>query len=107
STTIEDTTDRDTTAVTYTLPTSSFPLPLLLPSTCCREGIPEADMPLQKKARFTTPTGGYEVGESFVAAAARQIMPALTVDNSRRAEEREAIFLHLIYHLCAGGCSLP
>nr|GEY68966.1 putative reverse transcriptase domain-containing protein [Tanacetum cinerariifolium] len=42
------------------LPTSSLPLSLLLPSTSCREGIPEADMPLQKKARFTTPTGRYE-----------------------------------------------
>nr|GEU88615.1 retrovirus-related Pol polyprotein from transposon TNT 1-94 [Tanacetum cinerariifolium] len=28
------------------LPTLSLPLPLLLPSTSCREGIPEADMPL-------------------------------------------------------------
>nr|GEV04038.1 putative reverse transcriptase domain-containing protein [Tanacetum cinerariifolium] len=70
------------------LPTSSFPLPLLLPFTSCREGILEADMPLRKNARFTTPTGGYEVGESSVAAAARQIRPALTVDNSRRAEDR-------------------
>nr|GEZ91732.1 putative reverse transcriptase domain-containing protein [Tanacetum cinerariifolium] len=70
------------------LPTSSFPLPLLLPSTSCREGIPEADMPLQKKPRFTTPTGGYEVGESFVDVAARQIRPALTVDDNRRAEDR-------------------
>nr|GFA33450.1 hypothetical protein [Tanacetum cinerariifolium] len=70
------------------LPTSSFPLPLLLLSTSCREGIPEADMPLQKKARFTTPTSGYEVGESSVAAAARQISPALTVDNSHRSEDR-------------------
>nr|GFB38125.1 hypothetical protein [Tanacetum cinerariifolium] len=69
------------------LPTSSFPLPLLPPSTSCREGIPEADMPLQKRARFTTPTGGYEVGESS-AAAARQIRPALTVDDSCRAEDR-------------------
>nr|GFD63994.1 hypothetical protein [Tanacetum cinerariifolium] len=51
------------------------PLSLLLPSTSCRECIPEADMSLQKKARFTTPTGGYEVGESS-AAAARQIRPA-------------------------------
>nr|GEY60778.1 hypothetical protein [Tanacetum cinerariifolium] len=58
------------------LPTSSLPLPLLLPFTSCREGIPEADMPLQKRARFTTPTGGYEVGESSAAAAARQIRPA-------------------------------
>nr|GEW98870.1 hypothetical protein [Tanacetum cinerariifolium] len=68
--------------------TSSFPLPLLLPSTSCREGIPEADMPLRKRTRFTTPTGGYEVGESSIAAAARQIRHALTVDDSRRAEDR-------------------
>nr|GEY22057.1 putative reverse transcriptase domain-containing protein [Tanacetum cinerariifolium] len=61
------------------LPTSSLPLPLLLSSTSCREGIPEADMPLQKRARFITPTGGYEVGESS-AAAARHIRLALTKD---------------------------
>nr|GFA31170.1 putative reverse transcriptase domain-containing protein [Tanacetum cinerariifolium] len=54
----------------------------------CREGIPEADVPLQKRARFTTPTGGYKVGENSVAAAARQIRPALTVDDSCRAEDR-------------------
>nr|GEV79031.1 hypothetical protein [Tanacetum cinerariifolium] len=70
------------------LPTSSFPLPLLLPSTSYREGIPEADMPLRKRARFTTPTGGYEVGESSIVATARQIRPALTVNDSRRAEHR-------------------
>nr|GEY12866.1 hypothetical protein [Tanacetum cinerariifolium] len=70
------------------LPTSSFPLPLLLPSTSCREGIPEVDMPLWKKARFTTPTGGYKVGEGSVVAAARQIWPALTVDDSHRAEDK-------------------
>nr|GFD60765.1 hypothetical protein [Tanacetum cinerariifolium] len=64
------------------LPTSSLPLPLLLPSTSYREGIPEADMPLQKRASFSTPTGGYKVGESS-AAAARKIRPALTVDDSR------------------------
>nr|GFB96874.1 hypothetical protein [Tanacetum cinerariifolium] len=33
------------------------------------DGIPKEDMPLQKRARFTTPTSGYEVGESFAAAA--------------------------------------
>nr|GEZ82585.1 hypothetical protein [Tanacetum cinerariifolium] len=70
------------------LPTSSFPLPLLLPSTSCREGILEADIPLQKRTRFTTSTGGYEVGESSVVAAARQIRPALIIDDSRRAEDR-------------------
>nr|GEZ88425.1 hypothetical protein [Tanacetum cinerariifolium] len=42
------------------LPTSSFSLHFLLPSTSCREGTPEVDMLLQKKARFTTLTGGYE-----------------------------------------------
>nr|GEU55321.1 hypothetical protein [Tanacetum cinerariifolium] len=69
------------------LPTSSLPLPLLPLSTSCREGIPEADMPLQKRARFPSLTSGYELGESS-AAAARQIRPALTVDDSRRAEDR-------------------
>nr|GEU30859.1 putative reverse transcriptase domain-containing protein [Tanacetum cinerariifolium] len=53
------------------LPTTSFSLPLLLPSTSGSESIPEANMPLQKRACFTTPTSGYEVGESFITAAAR------------------------------------
>nr|GFA84983.1 hypothetical protein [Tanacetum cinerariifolium] len=70
------------------LPTTSFPLPLLLLSTSGSESIPEANMPLRKRTRFTTPTGGYEVGESSVATAARQIRPALTVDDNRRAEDR-------------------
>nr|GEW96658.1 putative reverse transcriptase domain-containing protein [Tanacetum cinerariifolium] len=70
------------------LPTSSFPLPLSLPSTSGSESIPEADIPLWKRARFTTPTGGYEVGESFVVAAARQIRPALTIADRRRADDR-------------------
>nr|GEV21570.1 putative reverse transcriptase domain-containing protein [Tanacetum cinerariifolium] len=39
-------------------------------------------------ARFTTLTGGYKVGESSVVAVARQIRPALTVDDSRRADDR-------------------
>nr|GFA91612.1 putative reverse transcriptase domain-containing protein [Tanacetum cinerariifolium] len=56
-----------------------FPLPLSLPSTSGSESIPEADIPLRKRDRFTTPTGGYEVGKSSVAAAARQIRPALTI----------------------------
>nr|GEW76306.1 hypothetical protein [Tanacetum cinerariifolium] len=70
------------------LPTTTFQLPLLLPSTSGSESILEADMPLQKRARFTTPTGGYEVDESSIAAAARQIRPALTIADSRRAEDR-------------------
>nr|GEY80125.1 hypothetical protein [Tanacetum cinerariifolium] len=40
------------------------------------------------RARFTAPTGGYEMGESSVVAAARQIRPALTIDDSHRAEDR-------------------
>nr|GEV34027.1 hypothetical protein [Tanacetum cinerariifolium] len=43
------------------LPTSSFPLPSSLPSTSGCESIPEADIPLRKRACFTTPTGGYEI----------------------------------------------
>ncbi|GKB76505.1 putative reverse transcriptase domain-containing protein [Tanacetum coccineum] len=34
--------------------------------------LPEADMPLRKRARFTAPTGRFEVGESLSGAAARQ-----------------------------------
>nr|GEZ06086.1 putative reverse transcriptase domain-containing protein [Tanacetum cinerariifolium] len=70
------------------LPTSSFPLHLLLPCTSGSESTPEADMPLRKRARLTASTGGYEVGESSVVAAARRIRPALTVADSRRAEDR-------------------
>nr|GEY44417.1 hypothetical protein [Tanacetum cinerariifolium] len=64
------------------LPTSSFPLPLSLPSTSGSESIPEADIPLRKRARFTTPTGGYKVGGSSVATAAMKIRPALTIADS-------------------------
>nr|GFB69143.1 hypothetical protein [Tanacetum cinerariifolium] len=41
---------------------------------------------LEKIARFTTPTSRYEIGESSVAAAARQIRPTLTIAESRRAD---------------------
>nr|GEW55200.1 putative reverse transcriptase domain-containing protein [Tanacetum cinerariifolium] len=70
------------------LPTLSFPLSSSLPSTSGSESIPEADIPLRKRARFTTPTGGYKVGESSVVAAARQIRPALTIADRRRADDR-------------------
>nr|GEZ25085.1 hypothetical protein [Tanacetum cinerariifolium] len=70
------------------LPTSSFPLPLSLPSTSGSKSIPEADIPLRKRTRFTTPTGGYEMGKSSVAAAARQIRPALTIADRLRANDR-------------------
>nr|GFD34621.1 hypothetical protein [Tanacetum cinerariifolium] len=51
------------------------------------ESIPEADILLQKRARFTTPTSRYKIGESsVVAAAARQIRPTLTIAESRRAD---------------------
>nr|GEY52646.1 putative reverse transcriptase domain-containing protein [Tanacetum cinerariifolium] len=52
------------------------------------ESIPEADMALRKRTRFTNPTGGYEVDESSVATAARHIRPTLTIDDNRRAEDR-------------------
>nr|GFD33886.1 hypothetical protein [Tanacetum cinerariifolium] len=53
------------------------------------ESIPEANIPLRKRARFTTPTGGYKRGESSVAAtAARQIRPTLTIAKIRRADDR-------------------
>nr|GFB23998.1 hypothetical protein [Tanacetum cinerariifolium] len=68
------------------LPTSSFPLPSSIPSSSGSESIPEADIPLQKRARFTTTTSRYEIGESSVATAARQIRSTLTIAESRRAD---------------------
>ncbi|GJS06008.1 ribonuclease H-like domain-containing protein [Tanacetum coccineum] len=59
--------------------------PLLLPSTSHRNDLPEADMPLRKRARFTTPTGRFEVGESSsAAAAARQIASTTAEGLSQR-----------------------
>nr|GFC18778.1 hypothetical protein [Tanacetum cinerariifolium] len=70
------------------LPTSSFPLPSSIPSTSGSERIPEADIPLRKRARLTTPTSRYEIGESSVAVVARQIRPTLTIAESRRADDK-------------------
>nr|GFD56840.1 hypothetical protein [Tanacetum cinerariifolium] len=42
----------------------------------------------RRELALLLPTGGYEVGESFVAAAARQIRPALTIADRRRADDR-------------------
>nr|GFC43168.1 hypothetical protein [Tanacetum cinerariifolium] len=53
------------------------------------ESIPEADIPLRKRARFTTPTSRYEIGESsVVAAAAKQIRPTLTIADQGRADDK-------------------
>nr|GFA53198.1 hypothetical protein [Tanacetum cinerariifolium] len=68
------------------LPAEEQPLPAAVSPTA-DESIPEADIPLRKRARFTTPTGGYEVDESSVAAA-RQIRPALTIADRRKADDR-------------------
>nr|GEY74079.1 hypothetical protein [Tanacetum cinerariifolium] len=71
------------------LPTSSFLLPLSIPSTSGSESIPKADIPLRKRARFTTPTSRYEIGKSSVAAAAaRQIRHTLTIADKRRADDK-------------------
>ncbi|GKE61708.1 hypothetical protein Tco_1512075 [Tanacetum coccineum] len=60
-----------------TLPSTHHPSeipspPLLLPSNTHRDDLPEVDMPLRKRTRFTAPTGRFEVGESSSAAATRQ-----------------------------------
>nr|GEW28150.1 hypothetical protein [Tanacetum cinerariifolium] len=73
------------------LPTSSFLLPSSIPSTSGSESIPEADIPLQKRVRFTTPTSRYEIGESgssIAATAARQIRPTLTIADKSRADDK-------------------
>nr|GEV59029.1 putative reverse transcriptase domain-containing protein [Tanacetum cinerariifolium] len=96
------------------LPVSSLPLPLssplttsptdtraplgyravgirmraLLSSTSRRTNIPEADMPPRKRACLTTPTLGFEIGESFAAGAARQ--PGPTESDLRRCRVEQA-----------------
>ncbi|GJR75997.1 hypothetical protein Tco_0088362 [Tanacetum coccineum] len=51
--------------------------PLPAPSTSRRADIPEADTPPRKRLLLTTPRPGCEVGESSVAAAARQPGPTM------------------------------
>nr|GEX05605.1 hypothetical protein [Tanacetum cinerariifolium] len=71
------------------LPTLPFPLPSSIPSTSGSESIPEVDIPLWKRARFTTPTSRYEIGESFITAtAARQIRPTPTIADKSRADDK-------------------
>nr|GEZ92812.1 reverse transcriptase domain-containing protein [Tanacetum cinerariifolium] len=40
------------------------------------------------RARFTTPTSRYEIGESSVVASARQIRPTLTIADKHRANDK-------------------
>ncbi|GKG56760.1 hypothetical protein Tco_0582111, partial [Tanacetum coccineum] len=51
-------------------------------------GIPEVEMSPRKKACFTTPASGFDVGESSAATAARQPGPTLEAD-LRRDRVRE------------------
>ncbi|GKF85826.1 hypothetical protein Tco_0253653 [Tanacetum coccineum] len=45
--------------------------PLLLPSTTHRDDLPKADMPLRNRARFTTPTGRFEVRDNASIRASK------------------------------------
>ncbi|GJV39997.1 putative reverse transcriptase domain-containing protein [Tanacetum coccineum] len=51
--------------------------PLLLPLPTRKDIIPEANMPLRKRARFTAPTHMFEIGESSATTAARRPVPTL------------------------------
>ncbi|GJZ93130.1 hypothetical protein Tco_0665195 [Tanacetum coccineum] len=62
------------------LPLPAPSSPLLLPATDCREDVPEADVPPQKRLCLTALTSRFEVGESSAAAAARQ--PELDVTHA-------------------------
>nr|GFB30319.1 hypothetical protein [Tanacetum cinerariifolium] len=70
-------------------PTSSFPLPSSIPSTSGSESIPEADIPLQKRARFTTPTSRYEIGESRVRRERRYFRTLATTYAQEVAHSRD------------------
>nr|GFA48816.1 hypothetical protein [Tanacetum cinerariifolium]GFA49206.1 hypothetical protein [Tanacetum cinerariifolium] len=60
----------------------------LLPSISHRTDIPEADMPPRKRTCLTTPTLGFEAGESSAASAARQ--PGPTESDLRRCRVEQA-----------------
>ncbi|GJW21123.1 hypothetical protein Tco_0031745 [Tanacetum coccineum] len=73
---------RATTPSTYhlLLPSGtppSLPIPLPAPSTSRRADIPEADTSPRKRLLLTTPRPSCEVGESSVAATARQPRPTM------------------------------
>nr|GEV35771.1 hypothetical protein [Tanacetum cinerariifolium] len=54
------------------LPQPKIPSPPLPPSPTHRDTIPEADMPLRKRARLSFSSPRFEIRESLAAAAARQ-----------------------------------
>ncbi|GJY53652.1 hypothetical protein Tco_0445316 [Tanacetum coccineum] len=54
-----------------------LPIPLPTPSTSRKANILEADTPPRKRILLTAPRPGCEVGESSVAAAARQSGPTM------------------------------
>ncbi|GJX09732.1 reverse transcriptase domain-containing protein [Tanacetum coccineum] len=47
-----------------------------------RDDTPEADIPLQKRARFTAPASGFEARESSAVAARQPILDVATVDDT-------------------------
>nr|GFA25083.1 hypothetical protein [Tanacetum cinerariifolium] len=65
-----------------------LPIPLSTPSTGRRAGIPEVDTPPRNKPLLATPRPGYEVGESF-AAAARRPGPTMAHGKDRAAVRAE------------------
>nr|GFC28809.1 hypothetical protein [Tanacetum cinerariifolium] len=71
------------------LPTSSFPLPLSIPSTSGSKSIPEADIPLRKRARFTTHTSRYEIGESRLRRERRYFHTLATTYAKEVAHSRD------------------
>nr|GEW11715.1 putative reverse transcriptase domain-containing protein [Tanacetum cinerariifolium] len=75
--------------------------PLLLPSTTHRDYLPEANMPLRKRARFTAPTGVFKVGESFIRAAESRAMTSVRVVNDRvtdlattQRQDAQELYIH-------------
>nr|GEY49870.1 hypothetical protein [Tanacetum cinerariifolium] len=60
----------------------------LLPSTFPETDISKADMPPRKRACFTAPTLGFEIGESSAAGAGRQ--PGPTESDLRRCRVEQA-----------------
>nr|GEY01254.1 putative reverse transcriptase domain-containing protein [Tanacetum cinerariifolium] len=78
------------------LPSETPPLlhiPLPVPSTSRKAEIPKADTPPRKRLLLTAPGPGSEVGESSVAAAARQPGPTMARSKDRAAVRAKIVAL--------------
>ncbi|GJX55386.1 hypothetical protein Tco_0285283 [Tanacetum coccineum] len=72
--------------------------PLLLPSTAHRDDITEADMPLRKRARFSAPAFGFEVGRDRVMTAIGEVNERVTNLAATQRQDAYALYVRSWSH---------